>query len=268
VRRFLLILLLFVPPSLSVCAQDQPQPEPLAHIGPAVRAPVPIVAPEAEMPQEAHLKRQTGICLIAMVVDAQVMPQNPRVIRCTDPVFVLNSMDAVQKYRFKPAIRIADGQPVPVMITIEINFSHENGPVAKEPPTKVNYAFLSPPGTTSVGPDANGIYPLSKQLEAPQMTDFVSKGFGTAAMAFPDGVGCQVLLTLNKKGKPADAQVLDCDKAPLYQPAAESLLKSKYTPAKLNGKEVPVRMIVHLMYEGFVAKKKVDAGSPAAPSKP
>lgn len=267
-RRLLLVCLFCLLSSLTVHAQDQPKSEPLAHIGPTVRAPVPIVTPEAVMPQAANLNRQAGVCLIAMIVDAQGMPLNPRVLRCTDAIFALNSMDAVQKYRFKPAVRIADGKPVPVMITVEINFRFDNQPATIEPPTKIHYSFLSPPGTASVGPDADGIYPLSKQLEAPQMKDFVSKGFGTAAMSFPDGVGCHVLLTLNKKGKPVNAQVLDCDKAPLYQSAAESLLKSKYTPAKLNGKEVPVRMVVHLMYEGFAVQKKANAGSVTAPSKP
>ena len=156
-RRLQLILLSCLLSPLVVRAQDQPKSEPLAHVGGTVRAPVPIVSPEAEMPQEARLKRQSGICLIAMVVDAQGMPQNPRVIRCTDSIFVLNSMDAVQKYRFKPAVRIADGQPVPVMITIEINFSFDNRPTSIEPPTKIQYAFLSPPGTASADPDANGI---------------------------------------------------------------------------------------------------------------
>jgi hypothetical protein len=255
VGRLLLVYLFCLVSPLIVCAQDQRQSEPLAHIGPTVRAPVPIVTPEAVMPQDARLKRQAGVCLIAMIVDAQGMPRNPRVLRCTDAIFALNSMDAVQKYRFKPAVRIADGQPVPVMITVEINFRFDNQPANIEPPTKIHYSFLSPPGTTSAGPDADGIYPLSKQLEAPQMKEFVSKGFGNAAKTFPDGVGCHVLLTLNKKGKPVDAQVLDCDKAPLYQSASESILKSKYTAAKLNGKEVPVRMVVHLMYEGFATKE-------------
>jgi hypothetical protein len=155
------------------------------------------------------------------------------------------------------------------MITVEINFHFGSESFHPgEPPAQVRYGFFSPPGMTSLGPGASGVYPLSKQLEPPKMTDFVSKGFSMAAMLFPDGVGCHVVLTLDAKGKPLDAQPGDCDKPSLEKPALDSLMKSKYKPAKLNGKDVPVRMTVHLIYDGFGQQKESNGGSLGYPVKP
>lgn len=268
-RRLPFIGLLCLFASLIARAHGQAQPELLQKVGPTVHAPVPITSPEAEMPDEARRLRQGGICLISMIVDSKGEPTNPHLVRCTDSMFAKNSMDTVMKYRFKPAIRVTDGISVPVMITIEINFRFTDRPFSPdEPPTRIRYGFFSPPGMTSLGPDADGVYPLSKQLEAPKMAKFVSKGFGKAAMLLPDGVGCHVVLALDAKGKPLNAQVTSCDKPTLEKSAVNSLMKSKYKPAKLNGKEVPVRMTVLLIYDGFGPHKELEAGSPGTPSKP
>jgi hypothetical protein len=165
-------------------------------------------------------------------------------------MFEKNSLDAIRQYRFKPAFRTSDGAPVPVMVTVEINFRFDNGG-PDEPPANIRYGFFSPPGITSAEADAGGIYPYLKHMEAPKMTQFVSKGFGQAAALFPDGTSCKVVLVLDAKGKPLSATISQCDKPTLEQPAIDSLMKSKYKPAKLNGKDVPVRLLVYLVYEGF-----------------
>lgn len=79
---------------------------------------------------------------------------------------------------------------------------------------------------------------------------------------------CQVLLTIDSKGKPSNAQVLKCDKSSLDQVAIDSLMESKYKPAKLNGKKVSVRAAVVLVYEGFGPHEALDAGVRSASSKP
>lgn len=273
-RRFTLgrlLLIVFLPVILCVAARaqnteptDQPQ-----KVGPEIHAPVPLTTPEAEMPDEARRKQQNGICLISIIVDSYGVPNHPRVVRCSDPMFAKNSTDAVLKYRFKPAFRISDGKAVPVILSVEINFRFGNGSTSpEEPPTRIRYGFLSPPGMISTDPDQQGIYPLSKLLEKPRMTEFANKGFGTAALPFPDGTACNLMLTLSQKGKPLDASVIDCDKPVLEKPAIDSVMKSKYKPAKLNGNPVTVRMIVHLAYDGFGPHKDDDSSTSKTPSKP
>ena len=93
----------------------------LYRIGGGVSAPVPIFQPEAEFSDEARRAKYQGVCLISLIVDAQGNPQNPRVIRALGMGLDEKALEAVRKYKFKPAMK--DGRtPVPVMITIEVNF--------------------------------------------------------------------------------------------------------------------------------------------------
>ena len=93
----------------------------LYHIGGSVSAPVALNSVEAEFSDEARRAKYQGVCLISLIVDAQGNPQNPRVIRALGMGLDEKALEAVRKYKFKPALK--DGRtPVPVMITVEVNF--------------------------------------------------------------------------------------------------------------------------------------------------
>jgi TonB family protein len=91
------------------------------QIGGGVSAPVALNSVEAEFSDEARRAKYQGVVLISMIVDANGMPQNPRVVRPLGMGLDEKALEAVRKYRFKPAMK--DGKtPVPVMITVEVNF--------------------------------------------------------------------------------------------------------------------------------------------------
>ena len=91
------------------------------RVGGGISAPIPIFQPEAEFSDEARRAKYQGVCLISMIVDAQGNPQNPRVIRPLGMGLDEKALEAVRKYKFKPAMK--DGKtPVPVMVTVEVNF--------------------------------------------------------------------------------------------------------------------------------------------------
>jgi periplasmic protein TonB len=91
------------------------------QIGGGVSAPVPLNQVEAEFSDEARRAKYQGVVLISMIVDTSGMPQNPRVVRPLGMGLDEKALEAVRKYRFKPAMK--DGKtPVPVMITVEVNF--------------------------------------------------------------------------------------------------------------------------------------------------
>ena len=91
------------------------------HVGGGISAPVPLNSVEAEFSDEARRAKYQGVVLIQMIVDAQGNPQNPRVVRPLGMWLDEKALEAVRKYRFKPAMK--DGKtPVPVMITVEVNF--------------------------------------------------------------------------------------------------------------------------------------------------
>ncbi len=85
-----------------------------------VTAPVPLDAPTAHYTDEARKAKIMGDCLVRLIVDASGNPQDPRIVKSLDPGLDQEAIKAVMKYRFKPAMR--NGQPVPVFITIAINF--------------------------------------------------------------------------------------------------------------------------------------------------
>jgi TonB family protein len=91
------------------------------RVGGGISEPVPVVWPEAEFSDEARRAKYQGVCLVSLIVDAQGNPQNPRVVRPLGMGLDEKALEAVKKYKFKPALK--DGRtPVPVMITIEVNF--------------------------------------------------------------------------------------------------------------------------------------------------
>jgi TonB family protein len=92
----------------------------LYRIGGGVSAPVPIFTPEAEFSDEARRAKYQGVCLISLIVNANGDPVNPRVVRPLGMGLDEKALEAVRKYKFKPAMK--EGKPVPVMMSIEVNF--------------------------------------------------------------------------------------------------------------------------------------------------
>ena len=92
----------------------------ITHVGGSVTTPVPLNNVEAEFSSEARREKYQGACLISLLVDAHGMPQNVRVVKPLKYGLSEKAIEAVNKYRFRPAMK--DGKPVPVRITIEVNF--------------------------------------------------------------------------------------------------------------------------------------------------
>jgi len=93
----------------------------LYRLGGGDTPPVALNSVEAEFSDEARRAKYQGVCLISLIVDAQGNPQNPRVIRALGMGLDEKALEAVRKYKFKPAMK-GGRTPVPVMITVEVNF--------------------------------------------------------------------------------------------------------------------------------------------------
>jgi TonB family protein len=93
----------------------------LYRIGGGVSAPTVLYQPEAEFSDEARRAKYQGVVLVSLIVDAQGNPINVHVVRPLGMGLDEKAMEAVRKYKFKPAMK--DGKtPVPVALTIEVNF--------------------------------------------------------------------------------------------------------------------------------------------------
>jgi TonB family protein len=91
----------------------------LYRVGNGVSAPIALNAVEAEFPSEGR-NRTYGMCLISVIVGVDGKPTNLRVVRSLGAEMDQKAVEAVNKYRFKPAMK--NGTPVRVQITVEVNF--------------------------------------------------------------------------------------------------------------------------------------------------
>lgn len=209
-----------------------------------VHAPVLVRAPEASYTNEARRKNLDGNCLISAIVDTKGRPRQVRVIRCSDSVFAKSALASVREYRFKPAT-LATGKPVSAKVSVEIKFRLYPGQALAR---GVQYAISTPPGTTSSDPDSDGVYPLTGIIKPPVMKKFSEHGY-VAGSYLHGGSVCKLLLTVDAKGNPHDAQVMSCSQPNLEKPSIDSLMHSQFTPGLLNGKKVPVRVLIRLSFK-------------------
>jgi TonB family protein len=92
----------------------------LYRVGNGVTAPVALNNVEAVFTDQARKAKYQGVCIVSLIVDAQGKPQNPRVVRSLGMGLDEKALEAVLKYRFRPAMK--GNTPVPVMISVEVNF--------------------------------------------------------------------------------------------------------------------------------------------------
>jgi TonB family protein len=92
----------------------------LYRVGGGVSGPVVIHSVDPEFSDEARRAKYQGVCLISVIVDAQGNPQNPRVSRALGMGLDEKALEAVKQFKFKPAMK--GNTPVPVMITVVVNF--------------------------------------------------------------------------------------------------------------------------------------------------
>jgi len=88
--------------------------------GGSVSAPQVLYAPEPEFSEEARKQKVSGNVLVYLQVDANGRPMNVRVLRGIGLGLDQKAIDAVSRYKFKPAM--LNGKPVPVEMHVDVNF--------------------------------------------------------------------------------------------------------------------------------------------------
>jgi TonB family protein len=90
------------------------------RIGGGVSAPMVLSKTEPEYSEEARKAKYQGTVVLMIIVDEKGMPQNIRVVRPLGLGLDEKAIEAVQKWRFRPAMK--DGHAVKVEATVEVNF--------------------------------------------------------------------------------------------------------------------------------------------------
>lgn len=90
------------------------------RVGGGVSAPRPIYDPEPEYSEEARKAKYQGTVVLWVIVGPDGRPRDIRVSRPLGMGLDEKAVEAVRQWRFEPARK--DGQPVPVQVSIEVNF--------------------------------------------------------------------------------------------------------------------------------------------------
>jgi TonB family protein len=121
-------------------------------VGGGVSAPIPIYKPEPAYSEEARKAKYEGTVVLRIVVDAQGnVNRDVRVVKPLGLGLDEKAVQAVQTWKFKPAIR--NGVPVPVRVVVEVTFRLKvllPGAVRENPKDGLNYVWI-PPGSFQMG---------------------------------------------------------------------------------------------------------------------
>jgi TonB family protein len=99
-------------------AQTAPPLSPKGSGG--VSAPMPIYKPEPEYSEEARNAKFQGTVMLSVVVGVDGTAKDIRVVRSLGMGLDEKAVEAVSKWKFKPAT--VDGRPVPYKANVEVNF--------------------------------------------------------------------------------------------------------------------------------------------------
>jgi protein TonB len=89
-------------------------------VGGGISAPQAVSTPDPEYTEEARLAKTQGTCILWLIVDEKGQPRNIRVVRGLGYGLDAKAIQAVQQWRFQPALK--DGKPVNVQISVEVGF--------------------------------------------------------------------------------------------------------------------------------------------------
>ena len=89
-------------------------------VGGDVSAPVLIHSVQPKLSEKARNAKVDGSALVNLYVDVNGNPSHIRVIRGVGLDLDESAVEAVRRYKFKPAMK--DGKPVMVEMNIEVNF--------------------------------------------------------------------------------------------------------------------------------------------------
>lgn len=89
-------------------------------VGGGISAPQAISAPDPDYTEEARRAKKQGTCVLWLIVDAAGRPRDIKVVRGLGLGLDAKALQAVQQWRFQPALK--DGKPVDVQISVEVEF--------------------------------------------------------------------------------------------------------------------------------------------------
>jgi TonB family protein len=241
-----LVLSLFALASLVpavALAQQQP-----VRVGGNVKAPERIRYVVPAYPEEAKAAGVSGIVIAEAVVGPDGSVTDAHVIRS---IALLDqaALDAIKQWKYTPTT--LNGVPVPVIMTVTVNFSGGSG--------------ANPPGSSSMSDNSFGpghplmegqsappepvylngreVMRIGGDVKAPERIHYVQPAYPADAQAARITGIVIIEALIDESGHVAKAKVVRSVLG-LDQAAIDAVMQWEYTPTLLNGNPVPVMMTV------------------------
>jgi TonB family protein len=134
ISKLLVFFILAV--ATSVFGQGAPDSSPMfvcnpKNPSPCATPPQALSSPDPKYTKAARKAKIQGHVILWLVVSPSGVPENIRVQRSLEPGLDQNAVDAVRKWRFKPAAY--EGKPVAVQINVDVRFSLDDGSSSPDP---------------------------------------------------------------------------------------------------------------------------------------
>jgi len=96
--------------------------EAAVEVGPGITPPLAVFMPDPDYPESVRTGKHKiqGACVLGITVDKEGLVRNVHVTRSLDKRLDQNAIDAVKRWKFKPAMK--DGKPVAVLTSVEVAF--------------------------------------------------------------------------------------------------------------------------------------------------
>lgn len=223
------------------------QQQPIRSMGDQGKAPERIKYVQPAYPEDAKAAHVSGIVVVEAVIGEDGSVTDAKIIRS---IALLDeaALAAVRQWKYAPTT--LNGQPVPVIMTVTVNFTLNTGdgmassggsmqsaplpmtvfPEIKMPPER---AFLNGTEVLRIGGD----------VKAPERTKYVQPVYPKEAQdAHVTGIVI-IEAIIDETGHVAQTKVLRSVLG-LDQAAVDAVMQWEYTPTLLNGVTVPVLMTV------------------------
>lgn len=213
------------------------------RVGGNVKAPERIRYIPPVYPEVAQQARVSGIVILEAVVGPSGTVSDVKILKS---IALLDeaAMEAVKGWEYAPTL--LNGVPVPVIMTVTVNFTLSEGNVSSSSQqltgsmTAMNSALSS---TTPTEWNGQPVVRIGGEIKAPERVKYVPPVYPQAAQdANVSGI---IIIegVIDPQGNVASAKVLKSI-ALLDQAALDAVMQWKYTPTLLNGVAVPVAMTV------------------------
>jgi TonB family protein len=212
------------------------------RVGGNVQAPERIKYVAPVYPAVAQQARVSGIVILEAVVGTDGAVTDIRVLKS---IALLDeaAIEAARQWRYAPTT--LNGVPVPVIMTVTVNFNLSGGiPVASQG-SQVSTMQMGGMSQSEMPVEWNGkpIVRIGGTIKAPERTKYVAPAYPEIAQA-AHVTGIVIIEALvDEDGNIGTAKVVKS--IPLLDQAAlDAVMQWKYTPTLLNGAPVPVVMTV------------------------